>query len=94
MVQYCFTSTETRKLVRTDSLDVHIDSHTTPELCGHRPQLRVEVVDSGRMLAADRRRDICPELRLVTAAKIPGSLEQGTALRLGDIRVAHPWHVI
>ena len=33
MIQYSFTSTETRRLVRTDSPDGHIDSHTAPELC-------------------------------------------------------------
>ena len=32
MVQYCFTSTETGRLVRTDSQDSHLDSHTAPEL--------------------------------------------------------------
>ena len=32
MVQYIFTSTETRRLVRTD--DGHLDFHTAPELCG------------------------------------------------------------
>ena len=33
-VQYCFTSTETIRLVRPESPgDGHLDSHTAPELC-------------------------------------------------------------
>ena len=32
IVQYCFTSTETIRLVRMDSPDGHLDSHTAPEL--------------------------------------------------------------
>ena len=32
MVQYCLTSTETMRLVRTDSPGRHLDSHTAPEL--------------------------------------------------------------
>ena len=34
MVQYSFTSTEARRLVKTDSTawDGHLDSHTAPEL--------------------------------------------------------------
>ena len=35
MVQYCFTSMETIRLVRTDSPGrPGLDSHTAPELCG------------------------------------------------------------
>ena len=32
MVQYCFTFTETLRLVRTTAQDGHLDSHTAPEL--------------------------------------------------------------
>ena len=32
MFQYCFTSTETVRLVRTDGPGGHLDSHTAPEL--------------------------------------------------------------
>ena len=32
-VQLIFTSTETRRLVRTDSPDILLSSHTAPELC-------------------------------------------------------------
>ena len=34
MVQYCFTSTETVRLLRTEKAhDGHLDFHTAPELC-------------------------------------------------------------
>ena len=33
MVQYCFTSTETVRHVRTGPQDGHHDFHTAPELC-------------------------------------------------------------
>ena len=51
LLKRCFTSTEAVGLLGTGALDVHLDFHTAPELCG--PERRVELFTGTQPSAAD-----------------------------------------